>query len=85
MLTLLGAFIIGLLNAALTCAIIIFIAFVCLWLLNVILGMFGWTLDANVRKWGQIVVILMCVYVFATFLLSILGMGVTPVGVHLFR
>jgi hypothetical protein len=77
-----GALLIGFLNVCLTCAVIILIAFVILWVLT---SLFGLSIDGNVLKWGKIVVALLCIIVIVSWLLSILGMGVGPVGLHVFR
>lgn len=70
----------GFLNAALTCTIIIFIAFVIVWVLK----WMGIAIDGMVYKWGQIIVGLLCLIVIVGWLLSLLGGGVgyTP---HFFR
>ena len=61
----------GFLNVALTCAIIVFIAFVILW----ILGWMGIAVDGNVLKWGKIIVGLLCLIIIVGWLLSLLGGG----------
>ena len=67
-----GAVLIGFLNVCLYCAIIILVAFAIVWLLNLI---FGITLDANVMKWGKIVVALLCAIAIIAWLLSLVGGG----------
>lgn len=66
-----GAVLLGFLNVALTCAIIIFIAFVIVWVLR----WMGVGIDAMVYKWGQIIVGLLCLIVIVGWLLSLLGGG----------
>lgn len=66
-----GAVLLGFLNVALTCAIIIFIAFVIVWVLR----WMGVALDGMVYKWGQIIVGLLCLIVIVSWLLSLLGGG----------
>ena len=77
-----GAILIGFLNVCLNVALIILVAFV---ILGVLTSLFGLTIDANVYKWGRIVVALLCLIIIVSWLLSILGLGVAPVGVHVFR
>jgi len=77
-----GAVLLGFLNVCLTCAIIILVAFVILWVLQ---SLFNLSIDANVLKWGKIVVALLCLIVIIAWLLSILGLGVQPVGLRVFR
>jgi hypothetical protein len=66
-----GGFLLGFLNVALYCAVIILVAFVIVW----VLGMMGVGLDGNVLKWGKIVVGLLCLIVIVGWLLSLLGVG----------
>jgi len=61
----------GFLNVALTCAIIIFIALVIVWVLR----WMGVAIDGQVYKWGQIIVGLLCLIVIVGWLLSLLGGG----------
>lgn len=73
-----ASILLGFLNVCLYCAIIILVAFVIWW---VITGIMGLALDANVFKWGKIVVILLCLIVVVSFLLGLLpgvGMSSTP-------
>jgi hypothetical protein len=67
-----GAVLLGFLNVALTCAIIIFIAAVIVWVLR----WMGVAIDVMVYKWGQIIVGLLCLIVIVGWLLSLLGGGV---------
>jgi hypothetical protein len=55
-------------------AVIIFVAFVLLWLITSpqVLGM---SLDANVLKWGRIIVVLLCIIAVVVWLLSLWGVG----------
>lgn len=66
------AIVIGFFEMALYCAIIIFVAFLFIWGLQYFLGV---TLDANVYKWGKIVVGLLCFIAFLMWLFSVLGLG----------
>ena len=75
-----AALLLGFLNVALTCAIIILVAFVIVWLL----GFVGIGIDGNVLKWGKIVVGLLCIIVIVGWLLSLLGGGV-GYAPHFFR
>lgn len=74
-----SALLLGFLNVALTCAIIIFIAFVIVWVLK----WMGVGIDGMVYKWGQIIVGLLCLIVIVTWLLSLLGGGAYS-GPHFF-
>lgn len=53
-------------------AIILLIAYVILW---VIQGFMGWTIDANVLKFGKIVVALLCLIAIVVWLAGVLGGG----------
>jgi hypothetical protein len=64
---------ISFLNLLLYIAIIIFVAFVILWVLR---DFMGWTIDANVYKWGKIIVGLLCLIAFFVWLAGVLGGGV---------
>jgi hypothetical protein len=63
---------ISFLNLLLYIAIIVFIAFVIVW---VITSFMGWSIDANVYKWGQIIVGLLCLIAVVTWLAGLLGAG----------
>ena len=63
---------ISLLNLLLYIAIIIFIAYVIVW---VIQGFMGWQIDANVMKFGQIIVGLLCLIAVVVWLSGLLGGG----------
>jgi hypothetical protein len=67
----LGPILIGFLYALLYCAIIILIAFVFLWGWRFIMGS---DIDANVYKWGRVVIGLLCAIVLISWLLSALGL-----------
>lgn len=75
-----SALLLGFLNVLLYCSIIILIAFVILWVLN----MLGVGIDGNVLKWGKIVVALLCLIVVVGWLLSLMGGG-PYAGSHIFR
>ncbi len=60
------------LSLCLYIAIICLIAYVIVW---VIQGFFGWTIDANVYKFGQIVVALLCLIAVVSWLAGVLGAG----------
>jgi uncharacterized membrane protein (DUF485 family) len=68
-----AAILLGFLNVALYCAIIILVAFVILW----VLGWMGIAISGEVLKWGKIVVGLLCLIVIVTWLLSVIGGGVS--------
>lgn len=55
-------------------AVIIFVAFMLLWIVTSKQVM-GLDLDANILKWGRIVVILLCVIAVALWLGSLWGYG----------
>jgi hypothetical protein len=63
---------ISFLNLLLYIAIIIFVAFCIVW---VITSFMGWSIDANVYKWGQIIVGLLCLIAVVTWLAGVLGLG----------
>ena len=60
------------LNLLLYIAIILFVAYVLLW---VIRDWFGWSIDANVMKFGTIIVGLICLIAIVVWLSSVLGGG----------
>ena len=60
------------LNLCLYIAIICFIAYVILW---VVQSFFGWSVDANVIKFGKIIVALLCLIAVVAWLVSVLGGG----------
>jgi len=63
---------ISFLNLMLYIAIICFIAYVIVW---VIRGFFGWSIDPNVYKFGQIIVALLCLIAIVLWLSGVLGAG----------
>jgi len=63
---------ISFLNLLLYLAIIIFVAYVIVWLIT---GFMGWKIDANVYKFGQIIVGLLCIIAIVAWLTGILGTG----------
>jgi len=63
---------ISFLNLLLYIAIIIFIAFVIVW---VIQSFMGWTIDANVMKWGKVIVGLLCLIAVVVWIAGVLGGG----------
>jgi hypothetical protein len=66
------AILISFLNLLLYIAIIIFVAFCIVWLIT---SFMGWSIDANVYKWGQIIVGLLCLIAVVTWLAGLLGVG----------
>ena len=66
------AILISFLNLMLYIAIIILIAYVILW---VIQGFMGWAIDANVLKFGKIIVGLLCLIAVVVWLAGVLGGG----------
>ncbi|MCD9821219.1 hypothetical protein [Bradyrhizobium japonicum] len=64
---------ISFLNLLLYLAIIILIAYAIKW---VITGFLGWSIDAMVYKWAQIVVGLLCIIAIVVWLAGVLGAGV---------
>ena len=63
---------ISFLDLLLYIAIIIFIAFVIVW---VIQNFMGWAIDANVMKWGKVIVGLLCLIAVVVWLASVIGGG----------
>jgi hypothetical protein len=63
---------ISFLNLLLYIAIIVFIAFVIVW---VVQSFMGWTIDANVMKWGKVIVGLLCLIAVVAWLAGVLGGG----------
>ncbi len=63
---------ISFLNLMLYIAIICFVAYIIVW---VIRGFFGWQIDPNVYKFGQIIVALLCLIAVALWLGGVLGLG----------
>jgi hypothetical protein len=63
---------ISFLNLLLYIAIVLFIAYILLW---VIRDWFGWTIDANVLKFGQIIVGLICLIAIVVWIAGVIGGG----------
>ena len=63
---------ISFINLLLYIAIIIFVAYCIVWLIR---GFMGWTIDANVYKFGQIIVGLLCILAIVTWLAGVMGFG----------
>jgi hypothetical protein len=63
---------ISFLNLLLYIAVIIFIAFVIVW---VIQSFMGWSIDANVMKWGKVIVGLLCLIAVVVWIAGVLGGG----------
>ena len=53
-------------------AIVIFVAYAIHWLIT---SFMGWPIPANLFKWGQIIVGLICLIAIAVWLGGVLGMG----------
>ena len=66
------AILLSFLNLLLYIAIIIFVAFVIVW---VIQSFMGWSIDANVMKWGKVIVGLLCLIAVVAWLAGLLGAG----------
>jgi uncharacterized membrane protein (DUF485 family) len=67
------AILVSFLNLLLYIAIVVLIAFLIRWLIT---GLLGWSIDANVEKWGRVVVILICAIAVVLWLSGLLGGGV---------
>ncbi|SIO34978.1 hypothetical protein SAMN05443247_04270 [Bradyrhizobium erythrophlei] len=63
---------ISFLNLPLYLAIIIFVAYAIKWLITSFLGS---SIDANLLKWGQIIVGLLCIIAIVVWLTGVLGLG----------
>ena len=53
-------------------AIVIFIALAIVWLIT---SFMGWSIDANVLKWGKVIVGLLCLIAVVIWLTGVLGGG----------
>jgi hypothetical protein len=53
-------------------AIVVFVAFCIVWLIQ---SFMGWSIDANVMKWGKVIVGLLCMIAVVVWLAGVLGMG----------
>lgn len=62
-------------------AIVIFIAFCIVWLIQ---SFMGWSIDANVYKWGKVIVGLLCIIAVLVWLSGLLGFGPGIPQPHLF-
>jgi hypothetical protein len=69
-----GGILVGLLYVLLYCAVIILVAFAIRWVIVYALN----SIDANIDKWGRIVVGLLCVIIIVSWLLSLLGLATFP-------
>ena len=63
---------ISFLNLMLYIAIIVFVAFVILWVLTSFMGI---AIDANVLKWGKVIVGLLCLIAVVVWLAGVIGGG----------
>lgn len=72
-----GGILLGFLQMLLYCAVVIFIAFAIAWAWQTFIG----PIDANVYKWGKVIIGLLCLIAFVAWLLSLLGLGG---GLHYF-
>jgi hypothetical protein len=63
---------ISFLSLCLYIAVICFVAWVILW---VVTSLFGWQVDANVLKFGKIIVALLILIAIVAWLAGVLGMG----------
>jgi hypothetical protein len=66
------ALLISFLNLLLYIAVIILIAYAIKWLIT---GFLGWGIDANVYKWAQIVVGLICIIAIVVWIAGVIGGG----------
>lgn len=66
------AILISFLNLMLYIAIIIFVAFVILWVLTSFMGI---AIDANVLKWGKVIIGLLCLIAVVIWLAGVIGGG----------
>ena len=62
---------VSLLYLLLHCAVIIFVAFVIVWVFKI----FGMAIDGDVYKWGKIIVTLLIVIAVVVWVFSLLGYG----------
>lgn len=76
-----GGILLGLLNVILYCAVIVLIAFAIRWAIITFIG----SIDANVDKWGRLVVGLLCLIIIVGWLLSLLGIVHAPFPGHAIR
>lgn len=72
----LGGILISFLYLLLYIAGICLVAYAIVWLIT---GFLGWSIDANVYKWGQIFVGLLIVIAVVAWILSVIGAGGGPI------
>jgi hypothetical protein len=66
------AILISFLYLLLYIAVVIFIAFCIVWLITKFMG---WSIDADVYKWGKVIVGLLCIIAVVVWIAGVLGMG----------
>lgn len=71
-----GGILLSFLYLLLYIAGICLVAYAIVWLIT---GFLGWSIDANVYKWGQIFVGLLIVIAIVAWILSIVGYGGSPI------
>lgn len=72
----LGGILISFLYLLLYIAGICLVAYAIVWLIT---GFLGWSIDANVYKWGQIFIGLLIVIAVVAWILSVVGVGGSPI------
>lgn len=71
-----GGILLSFLYLLLYIAGICLVAYAIVWLIT---GFLGWSIDANVYKWGQIFVGLLIVIAIVAWILSVVGYGGSPI------
>jgi hypothetical protein len=71
-----GAILLSFLYLLLYIAGICIVAYAIVWLIK---GFLGWSIDANVYKWGQIFVGLLIIIAIVAWILSVVGVGGGPI------
>jgi hypothetical protein len=71
----LGGVLLSFLYLLLYIAGVCIVAYVIVWLIT---GFLGWSIDANVYKWGQIFVGLLIIIAIVAWILSVVGVGGGP-------
>jgi hypothetical protein len=71
-----GSVLVSFLYLCLYIAGIILVAFLIVWLVRVI---FGIAIDGEVMKWGRIFVGLLCLIAIVSWILSVVGIGGSPI------
>jgi hypothetical protein len=71
----LGGVLLSFLYLLLYIAGVCIVAYLIVWLIT---GFLGWSIDANVYKWGQIFVGLLIVIAIVAWILSVVGVGGGP-------